>query len=181
MDADINHWPTAVQALIRKDPPPRQPTPAHRQGTTIVNVAELARVDPVTAARLPPQDAQRIGRALEVWRHTARPLSSFFGGQAKPPPFKPWVISLEPQERGWLHERIALCGAQILAHHFAHELLETRKVSDANFKAMTAMFGERGAVDLTSVMGYYCMVSMILNIDEYPLPEGAKPELKTLR
>ena len=68
-----------------------------------------------------------------------------------------------------------------VVYNFAHELLETRKVSDANFKAMTGMFGERGAVDLTSVMGYYCMVSMILNIDEYPLPDGAKPELKTLR
>lgn len=66
-------------------------------------------------------------------------------------------------------------------YNFAHDLLETRKVSDAHFKAMVDKFGERGAVDLTSVMGYYCMVSMILNIDEYPLPEGAKPELKTLR
>lgn len=38
--------------------------------------AELARVDPVTAARLPPNDAQRIGRALEVWRATGTPLSA---------------------------------------------------------------------------------------------------------
>jgi tRNA dimethylallyltransferase len=39
--------------------------------------AELARIDPATAARLPPGDAQRIPRALEVWRITGRPLSSF--------------------------------------------------------------------------------------------------------
>ena len=39
--------------------------------------AELARVDPVTAARLPPNDAQRIQRALEVQRISGRPLSSF--------------------------------------------------------------------------------------------------------
>ena len=68
-----------------------------------------------------------------------------------------------------------------IVYNFGHELLETRQVSDANFKAMVGKFGERGAVDLTTVMGYYCMVSMILNIDRYPLPEGAKPELKTIR
>ena len=39
--------------------------------------AELARVDPATAARLPPTDSQRIQRALEVWQLTGRPLSSF--------------------------------------------------------------------------------------------------------
>ncbi|MDB5817681.1 MAG: tRNA delta(2)-isopentenylpyrophosphate transferase, partial [Rhizobacter sp.] len=39
--------------------------------------AELAEVDPVTAARLPPNDSQRVQRALEVWHITGRPLSSF--------------------------------------------------------------------------------------------------------
>ena len=39
--------------------------------------AELARVDPATAARLAPADAQRIQRALEVWRLTGRPLSAW--------------------------------------------------------------------------------------------------------
>ena len=39
--------------------------------------AELARVDPVTAARLAPGDSQRIQRALEVWQVSGRPLSSF--------------------------------------------------------------------------------------------------------
>ena len=68
-----------------------------------------------------------------------------------------------------------------IVYNFGHELLETRQVSDATFKAMVDKFGERGAVDLTTVMGYYCMVSMILNIDRYPLPDGEKPELKPLR
>jgi 4-carboxymuconolactone decarboxylase len=40
---------------------------------------------------------------------------------------------------------------------------------------------ERGIVDLTGVMGYYCFVSMMLNIDRYPPPEGETPELKPLR
>lgn len=68
--------------------------------------AELAQVDPITAARLPPLDAQRISRALEVWRISARPLSSFFGESKKAGP-RIALLSLEPQNRAWLHERIA--------------------------------------------------------------------------
>lgn len=65
-------------------------------------------------------------------------------------------------------------------YNFGHELLTTKQVSDAAFKAVVERFGERGAVDLTGVMGYYCFVSMMLNIDRYPLPDGDKPELKPL-
>ena len=66
-------------------------------------------------------------------------------------------------------------------YNFGDELLRTREVSDAAFKAAVDRFGERGVVDLTGVMGYYCFVSMMLNIDRYPLPAGEKPELKPLR
>jgi 4-carboxymuconolactone decarboxylase len=61
---------------------------------------------------------------------------------------------------------------------FGDELLRTREVSDKVFKAAVDKFGERGVVDLTGVMGYYCFVSMMLNIDRYPLPDGEKPELR---
>jgi tRNA dimethylallyltransferase len=67
--------------------------------------AELARVDAATAARLPPNDAQRIGRALEVWRATGRALSSFHT-QRQPAAALP-LIALEPDDRAWLHARIA--------------------------------------------------------------------------
>lgn len=66
---------------------------------------ELARVDAVTAARLPAHDAQRIGRALEVWRSTGRALSSFHT-QRKAARTLP-LIALEPEARAWLHVRIA--------------------------------------------------------------------------
>jgi 4-carboxymuconolactone decarboxylase len=66
-------------------------------------------------------------------------------------------------------------------YDFANELLQKREVSDASFAAVVKMYGEKGAVDLTSVMGYYCFVSMILDIDRYPLPDGEKPELKPLK
>jgi tRNA dimethylallyltransferase len=66
---------------------------------------ELARVDPATAARLAPNDAQRIGRALEVWRATGRALSAFHT-QRKPVSSLP-LLALEPDNRAWLHARIA--------------------------------------------------------------------------
>ena len=67
-----------------------------------------------------------------------------------------------------------------IIYNFSSELLATKQVSDAAFKAVVDKFGERGAVDLTGVMGYYCIVSMMLNIDRYPLLDGEKPQLKPL-
>ena len=65
-------------------------------------------------------------------------------------------------------------------YNFCHELLYTREVSDPTFKAAVDRFGERGVVDLMGVIGYYHLVSMVLNVDRYPLPDGGKPELKPL-
>jgi len=72
--------------------------------------AELQRVDPVTAARLFPNDAQRIQRALEVHAVSGRPMSAWQSGRTHNPqsPLLPQhLISLEPQDRAWLHGRIA--------------------------------------------------------------------------
>jgi 4-carboxymuconolactone decarboxylase len=66
-------------------------------------------------------------------------------------------------------------------YNFATELLETKQVSDATFAAAKGVLGERGVVELIDVMGWYSTVSMLLNVDRYPLPEGSKPELKPLR
>jgi 4-carboxymuconolactone decarboxylase len=63
-------------------------------------------------------------------------------------------------------------------YNFATELLETKQVSDATFKAAVDRFGEKGVVDIIGVMGYYQLVSMLLNVDRYPLPAGAQQELK---
>jgi len=68
-----------------------------------------------------------------------------------------------------------------IVYNFCNELLKTKQVSDATFKAAVDKLGERGVVDLTGLVGYYNFVSMILNLDRYPLPEGAKPELPPLR
>ena len=70
--------------------------------------AQLAAVDPEAAARLAPNDAQRIQRALEVYRLTGRPLSAFHGTGSRGAGCTPDALfSLEPSDRGWLHARIA--------------------------------------------------------------------------
>lgn len=90
--------------------------------------ARLAEVDPVTAARLKPGDAQRIQRALEVWRISGRPISSFH--REKPPrPALP-LISLEPRDRAWLHERIAQRFDAMLAAGFVDEVRALRERGD---------------------------------------------------
>jgi 4-carboxymuconolactone decarboxylase len=66
-------------------------------------------------------------------------------------------------------------------YNFATELLDTKQVSDASFEAAKKLLGERGVVDLVSVMGWYGTVSMLLNVDRYPLPDGAQAELKPLK
>ena len=63
---------------------------------------------------------------------------------------------------------------------FCTELLNTKHVSDATFKMTKDAFGEKGVVDLIGVMSWYQMVSMLLNTDRYPLPDGVQPELKPL-
>ena len=68
-----------------------------------------------------------------------------------------------------------------VVYNFGTELLNTKGVRDATFQAVVSKFGERGVVDLVGVMGYYHLVSMLLNVDRYPLPAGVKPELQPLR
>jgi 4-carboxymuconolactone decarboxylase len=67
-----------------------------------------------------------------------------------------------------------------VVYNFCSELLDTRQVSDKNFEAAKSQLGEKGLVDLIAVVGYYHLVAMMLNVDRYPLPEGAKPELQPL-
>ena len=93
--------------------------------------AELALVDPATAARLAPNDAQRIQRALEVFRVSGRPLSSFHQRTANAPALAATpLFSLEPQDRAWLHERIARRFDDMLAGGFLAEVETLRARGD---------------------------------------------------
>jgi len=67
-----------------------------------------------------------------------------------------------------------------VVYNFCTEVLNTKQVSDAAFLAVKEKFGERGVVDLMGLVGYYQLVSMLLNVDRYPLADGATPELKPL-
>ena len=87
--------------------------------------AELARVDPVTAARLQPEDAQRIQRALEVFRLTGRPMSQLLGertsqGGAARMPLRTFV--LPTPDRAALHARLAARFDAMLAAGLVEEL-----------------------------------------------------------
>jgi len=62
---------------------------------------------------------------------------------------------------------------EAIVYDFCSELRERRRVSDATYKSAVNLLGERGVVDLIAVMGYYDLVSMTLNVDRYPLPDGA--------
>jgi len=96
--------------------------------------AELARVDPATAARLAPGDSQRIQRALEVWHVSGRPLSSFHTTKTGAPSVSPAsataLFSLEPADRAWLHARIALRFDAMLAAGFIDEVRQLRARGD---------------------------------------------------
>ena len=70
--------------------------------------ARLAVLDPVTAARLAPNDAQRINRALEIIELSGQPMSALLTKQARPVlPFDLVSFALEPSDRAVLHKRIA--------------------------------------------------------------------------
>lgn len=70
---------------------------------------KLRALDPVTAERLAPNDAQRINRALEIIELTGQPMSSLLARRAKPAlPFDLVSFALEPSDRAVLHRRIAL-------------------------------------------------------------------------
>lgn len=63
-------------------------------------------------------------------------------------------------------------------YDFAKELHEKKEVGDATFAAVKDLFGEKGIVDLVGACGYYTMVSMILNVERHPLPDGKPDPLK---
>jgi len=101
--------------------------------------AELAHVDPATAARLEPTDAQRIQRALEVHRVTGRTLSSLLRDTAVPAlAFDTLRIALEPSDRSVLHQRIAERFRAMLDAGLVEEVraLRLRYALDADLPSM---------------------------------------------
>ena len=102
---------------------------------------ELSKIDPATAARLAPNDAQRISRALEVWHISGKSLTAWFeeGAQKRLDAHQSFVsrnkldvISLEPNDRSWLHQRIEQRFDAMLAAGFLDEMQTLRERGDLN-------------------------------------------------
>ena len=94
--------------------------------------ARLVKVDPLSAARLAPNDAQRLQRALEVWELTGKPLSQWHAEQPPPEPL-PYDLhwhAIAPPDRAVLHERIARRFDQMLAGGFLDEVRQLRARGD---------------------------------------------------
>jgi len=89
--------------------------------------AQLAQIDPIAAQRIHTTDAQRISRALEVFRLTGQPIS-YWQQQPSSQPMDLQVLKLviAPADRAWLHQRIALRFEHMLAQGFLDEVRALR-------------------------------------------------------
>jgi tRNA dimethylallyltransferase len=88
---------------------------------------ELARIDPATAARLKPGDAQRIERALEVFRTSGTPMSQLLGRKKSVLSFRLVELALVPSDRAELHGRIEARFDAMLDRGLVEELRALRK------------------------------------------------------
>ena len=84
--------------------------------------AELAQIDPVSAARIHPNDPQRINRALEVYRISGRSMTELTAEKGEPFPFTVHQFAIAPLDRAELHRRIALRFEQMLSGGFEQEV-----------------------------------------------------------
>ena len=73
-----------------------------------------------------------------------------------------------------------ISGDEAIVYEFVTDLLSTGEVSDRRYAATLDRFGERGIMDLVGAVGYYSLVSMVLNVAQVPLPDGEPAPLKPL-
>ncbi|QBH20210.1 tRNA (adenosine(37)-N6)-dimethylallyltransferase MiaA [Alcaligenes faecalis] len=93
---------------------------------------ELRRIDPDTAARLAPRDSQRIQRALEIFHISGKTMSDWLQEKAQPQEKSHHYItlSLEPQDRAWLHRRIATRYRDMIEQGLLQEVEKLHQRSD---------------------------------------------------
>ncbi|MES1981992.1 MAG: tRNA (adenosine(37)-N6)-dimethylallyltransferase MiaA [Pseudomonadota bacterium] len=126
--------------LPQADPVMRQELEdqAARRGWPAMH-SELAKIDPATAARLKPGDAQRIQRALEIFRISGIPMSTLLGRKnTQALPYRVLPLALQPSDRAQLHERIATRYSSMLNRGLVDELraLQARHVLHPNLPSM---------------------------------------------
>jgi tRNA dimethylallyltransferase len=122
----------SVRAVIERD--------AAERGWPALH-ADLHTIDPAAAQRLAPTDAQRIGRALEVFRLTGTPMSALLGQTSAALPYRVLQLALVPTDRLLLHQRIAERFDAMLAGGLIDELaaLRTRYDLNADLPSMRAV------------------------------------------
>lgn len=91
---------------------------------------QLAQLDPVAAARIHPNDPQRINRALEVYRLTGQSLTALTAQQAEPLPYQVRQFAIAPTDRAELHRRIEQRFLQMLAQGFEQEVRQLYQRGD---------------------------------------------------
>ena len=89
--------------------------------------AILEEVDPQSAARIHPNDAQRIGRALEIYRISGKAMSSFYLENKEKNEFSFVNLILFPEDRAWLHQRIGHRFEEMLKQGFIDEVKQLLK------------------------------------------------------
>lgn len=131
------YWRSLLQGL--SDLPPTTPAIRQQIASKAKTVgwdalyAELLVLDPITANRLAPGDTQRVGRALEVFLMTGIPMSTFiaqapYSDSRDASRFSHLLVSLEPDERSWLHTRMALRFEKMLGEGFLDEVEALMKI-----------------------------------------------------
>jgi len=119
---------------------------------------KLMQIDPVTAARIHAHDAQRIQRALEVYYATGISLSTFLAKQKARPDYSFINFVLFPEQRSWLHERIAQRFGEMLTAGFVEEVrhLQQKWNLDMNLPSMRCV-------------GYRQVLAYLHGDDEYAI------------
>jgi tRNA dimethylallyltransferase len=129
------------KALINgiDDLPPADPAIRAQLDADMVEIgapglhSRLGQIDPITAARLQPNDSQRIQRALEIFQLTGQAMSTLIAQQSRAAaPFELFPISLEPSDRSFLHERIAKRFDLMLEQGFIDEVRQLKQRPDLN-------------------------------------------------
>ena len=121
-----------IDDLPAADPAIRAELDAEAQRIGVPGLhARLATLDAITAARLKPNDSQRIQRALEIIAITGQPMSALLAQQPKAEPsFDMLSLSLEPSDRSVLHQRIARRFDTMLEQGFLEEVRQLRQRGD---------------------------------------------------
>lgn len=127
-----------------------------RDGNTALH-QQLASIDPESAARIHPNDPQRLIRALEVYRLSGQSLTALTARRAGALPYPVLQLAVAPQERAVLHERIALRFRQMLEHGFIEEVEALRARGDLH-------------LDLPALrcVGYRQVWQYLAGQDDYP-------------